>query len=335
MITHLRTAMAATVVGVATLALTPSVAHADSAAITVQWAQNASDNNGKFLVSLSATSPITSISATLRSSATGEVAATVTKFDLVRGTDQVGLWETTTRVKLSALGSYHIDLSVADQAGDSLTVTDAGTFLYMVQTSFGDVMVDRQSVDIDHQRVRISGRFLGTAPDTGTVRPLAGFVLHITDAYFENAVATTASDGTFSAVDTIVAAGPLQVVYPYDDAHLNYGSSISAVFPITLIRSQTRIVERLSATRVPRGGTVSASGTLLWKSRSGWRPMANKTVSADGCGIVGSATTDAHGNFRFPAGSSLEGPTCTVLMGWPSDDPYKEDAYASATVTVG
>jgi hypothetical protein len=238
-------------------------------------------------------------------------------------------------VKLPALGSYHIDLSVADQAGDSVTATDAGTFLYMVQTAFRDVMVDRQSVDIDHQRVKITGRFLGIAPDTGTVKPLAGFLLHITDAYAENAVATTAADGTFSAVGTIIAAGPLQVAYPSDDAHPNYGSSNSEVFAIAVIRSQTRIVERLSATRIPSGGTVSASGTLLWKSRSGWRPMADKTVDAAGCGIVGSATTDAHGNFRFPVGSAQAGPTCTVLMGWPSDDPYKEDTYASAAVTVG
>jgi len=335
MITHLQAAAAATAAGALALALTPGVAHADGAAITVQWAQNAPDNNGKFLVSLSATSPVTSISATLRSYATGQAAATVTTFELVSGTDQAGLWEPTARVKLPALGSYHIDLSVADRAGDSVTAPDAGTFQYVVQTAFRDVRVDRQSVDIDHQRVRITGRFLGTAPDTGAVRPLAGFLLHITDAYVDNAVVTTAADGTFSAVDTIIAAGPLQVTYPYDDAHLNYAASSSDVFPITLIRSPTQIVERLSATRVPDGGTVSASGTLLWKSRAGWRPMANKTVSASGCGIVGSATTDAHGNFRFPAGSVQEGPTCTVLMGWPSDDPYKEDAYASATVTVG
>src|SRR4051812_25943335 len=161
MITHLRTALAATAVGALALALTPGVAHADSAAITVQWAQNASDNNGKFLVSLSATSPITSISATLRSSATGQVAATVTEFELVGGTARAGLWEPMTRVKLPALGSYHIDLSVADQAGDRLTATDADTFLYQVQTYFRDVLVDRQSVDIDHQRVRITGTFLG------------------------------------------------------------------------------------------------------------------------------------------------------------------------------
>jgi hypothetical protein len=332
MITPLKTALAATAAGAVALALTPGVAHADSAAITVQWAQNASDSNGKFLVSLSATSPITGITATLRSYATGEVAATVTTFELVGGTAQAGLWEPAARAKLPALGAYHIDLSVTDQAGDSITATDAGTFFYLVQTYFRHVTVDRQSVDIDHQRVKITGTFLGIAPDTGAVSPLAGFLLHITDAYFENAVATTAADGTFSAVDPIVQAGPLQVVYPSGDAHPNYSSSNSAAFPITLIRSQTRIVERLSATRIPHDGTVSASGTLLWKSRTGWRPMADKTVTADGCGIVGSTTTDAYGNFRFPAGSSPEGVTCTVLMGWSSDDPYKADAYASATV---
>jgi hypothetical protein len=335
MITHLKTALAAIAVGAVALALTPSVAHADSAAITVQWAQTAPDNNGKILVSLSATSPITSISATLRSYATGQVAATVTKFDLVGGTDQAGLWEPTTRVKLPALGPYHIDLSVADQAGDSVTATDAGTFDYAVQTSFRDVTVDRQTVDIYHQWVKITGRFLGIAPDTGAARPLAGFLLHITDAYFENATVTTAADGTFYAVDRIVAAGPLQVAFPADDTHPTYDPSYSVVFAITMIESPTRIVERLSATRVPYHGTVSASGTLLWKSWSGWRPMANKTVSATGCGITGSSTTDAYGNVRFPAGPPLEGPTCTVLMDWSSDDPYKQPADASATVTVG
>jgi hypothetical protein len=334
MTTHLKTALAATAAAAVTLGVTPGVAHADDSAITVRWAQTASDNNGKFQVSLSSTSPITSISATLRSYATGQAAAPVTKFELVSGTDQAGQWEPTARVKLPALGSYHIDLSVADQAGDTLTATDAGIFYYMVQTLFRGVTVDRHSVDIDHQQVRIAGTFLGREPGTGAVSPLAGYPLYILNNYWQDTDLTSAADGTFSAVETVTEQGPLQVSYPYDNGHLFYSSSGSAEFPIKLVSSPTRIVEHLSATRIPYGGTISASGTLQWKAASGWQPLAGKTVGADGCGIQGSTTTDADGDFSFPAGPSLQGLDCTLTTGWQSDDPFKKDAAAAPKATI-
>jgi hypothetical protein len=328
-----RTAFAAVALAGLAAGIVPAAAFADSSAITIQWAQNTSDNNGKFQVSLSATSPITTISADLYSYAAGQVVATVSTFVLVSGTAEAGQWEPPSRVQLPALGSYRIDLTVSDSAGDTLTQIAAGNFFYMVQTLFRDVSVDRHSVDIAHQQVVISGSLFGRAPDTGTVTAVPGFPITISNAFEEDNLVTTGADGSFSAVETVTEAGALQAIYRFDNDHLNYQGSQSAEFPIKLVQSATKFVQNLSASRIPSGGSVTLSGTLLWNSPAGWQPLANKTVGANGCGILGAVTTDTSGNFVLPTSPPLQA-DCTLLTGWQSDDPFMKDTSASVSVIV-
>ncbi|HEV2640856.1 MAG TPA: hypothetical protein VGX23_37405 [Actinocrinis sp.] len=331
---RLRTACAVLAMATGAGGLAQTAAFADGSAISIQWAQTAADNNGKISVALSATSPITTISAALYSYATQQTVATVSNFALTSGTTEDGQWETTARVQLPALGGYRIDLTVTDSAGDTTTEVEAGNFYYQVQTFFKNMAVDRHTVDISDQQVTISGQLMGRWPSSGAVTALAGLPVYISNDWVEDNMPTTDANGDFSSVETVTATGSLQAIYAYDNDYVNYGQSGSAQIPITAKLSDTKIVENLSAAKVQYDGEVSLSATLLWDSPTGWLPLAGKQVGATGCGYQSVQTiTDANGNITLPPGGQLVR-DCTVLVGWSSDNPFMKDAQSTKDVSV-
>lgn len=309
-------------------------AAADTAPITVQYADNDSASNGLFDVALSSTSPIASIQATLFSVTAQQDAATVTKFSLKSGTTTNGVWVPSSRIKLTDLGDYRIDLVVTDTAGDTLTDTGAGDYFYEVWTKFRNMALSTRTVDITNDQVTMSGQLVGIWPGSGAATPLDGYTVFLSNSFVEDNQVTTGVNGDFSGVETVTQTGVLQAIYSYDNNHSWYIFGSSAEFLIRVRQSATRLVVTANPKLIPFNGGTSISGILLWDSPSGWLPLANEQVGATGCGLLAQQmTTDANGDFSAPVAGPLTG-DCTIQAGWQSDDPFKKNAATSVPVTV-
>lgn len=309
-------------------------AHATTG-ITVQYAQTDATNNGKLDVSLAASSNVTSVEVSLFSEATQQTVATVKNFKLTSGTATDGVWEPKTRIQLPELGSYRIDVSAADEGGDTLSTTGSGYFYYAVQTNLDDASVDRTTVDYQNRSVTMSGHLMGKWPGTGDVAPLAGEEVDVS-SYFQYGEATTAADGSWAVTlpFTDQYQNTIQAQFSYDPNNPFYSSSISRSIPIKIKQTATKLILTPSARRIPFQGTVSStSATLLWDSPSGWEPLAGETLGSNSFGGFAQETTDANGNAVFPATPSLWN-DFTISAGWASDDIYLTDAEASSTITV-
>lgn len=318
--------------------LTQAQASADSSAISIGSAGNASDSNGKIeLYGLDASSAISKISATVVDQSTGAALATVTDFKLVSGTTTAGNWETGSRVQLGALGYYRLDLVVTDTAGDTYSTvgTGSGYFWYAVRTFFRNVAVSSRTTDYQNRQVTMTGQLLGQWPASGATTVLANVPVYITTPTDEDTSPVTDANGYFSGTEAIDRAGSLQALEQFQP---NLMASSSPSFAIKIIPAAAKMVLNLSSTRIGYGGTVTGSATLLWDSpTAGWQPMAGVQVGAGGCNLpVGNGLqqiTDANGNITIPSYGPLTA-TCTIGAGRQSFDPYLSSAGAQVTVTV-
>lgn len=323
---------------IASAALTQTQASADSSAISIGSAGNASDNNGKIeLYGLDSSSPISKITASVVDQSTGTNLATVSNFKLVSGTTTAGNWETSSRVQLGALGYYRLDLVITDTAGDTYSTVGIGSgfFWYAVRTYFHGVAVSNRTTDYQNRQVTMTGQLLGQWPASGAITALANVPVYIETPTDEDTSPVTDANGYFSGTEPIDRAGSLQALEQFQT---NLMASSSPSFSIKIIPAAAKMVLNLSSTRIAYGGTVTGSATLLWDSpTAGWQPMAGVQVGAGGCNLpVGNGlqqTSDANGNITIPSFGPLTA-TCTIGAGHQSYDPYVSSASAQATVTV-
>ncbi|MER5864468.1 hypothetical protein [Kitasatospora sp. NPDC002040] len=303
--------------------------------VTVREAHNDWSNNGKLVLGLTAPSAVKDIRVSLYSMADSEVSTTLTRFELTSGTAEDGTWSNVGRIQLPALGSYRIDVTATDAGGDTLTATGVGYFYYSVQTNLKDAKVDRTTVDYDHRSVTISGHLMGQWPGSGVVTPMGGLTVAV-NSRMEYAEVTTGVDGGFTATlpVTDIYQNSIVASFEYDPGHIFYSQSRSREFPITIKQTPTKVVQTPSTRKVPFKGVVeSTDSTLLWKSPTGWQPLAGKRLGSNSFPDYVQLTTDANGTVRFPATAPLWN-NYTISSGWSSDDVFLAGSSASSEITV-
>lgn len=318
-----------------TLGLGASSAFADSV-INVSYAGNAV-TNGEVRVAVSAPTPISSITVTVRDPQTGDVDATVTQFALISGSTDI--FESTSRVNLPALGDYPLDVTVTDTGGDSVSVPNAGVLMYLLVPQFGSFTASRSTVDILHQRVTFSGRLVGDRPSDGALVPIPSAAVEIdSNSGGILALPVTDSNGDFSVTLAVSVTDVYFAQYTVDDnPQLPFtGTTVSAPMTITVVPEPTRILETVPVGPVPAGQPVTVTGTLQWKSPTGWRPLAGQHVAAFNATyfhLYGIATTDSHGMVSFEV-DNFEG-TLTVELAVQADSaPWYQLSTSTATVEV-
>ncbi|MEV0714091.1 hypothetical protein [Asanoa sp. NPDC050611] len=282
----------------------------------VGQATNDREDPTRIRVSTTADADVASVTAHLVSYSTQEVVASTSDFALASGTARDGDW-VSTPLRLSAIGTFRIDVEVTDVDGNHTRRDLAGSFGYFVTTSFDQLSLNRSTVTYQNRTVTVRGRMLGTWPGSTTARPVgAGLPVQLSSYCCQFATAYTRADGTFVGTigfdDTV---GPVSVSYQYDNDHPGYaGTEQIYDLPVTVTPAPTRFTLALDRSRVDLGETVTATGTLTRNYGDGYVPLADAPVVAGWCestsmcrflGVL--ATTDAEGRYTLTVAPSSTG----------------------------
>ncbi|SCD95198.1 hypothetical protein GA0115249_111463 [Streptomyces sp. PpalLS-921] len=269
----------ATVAGAAAvLSLGGATAAQASDQLEVRYAGSVSDDLGTLQISARSRADVKSITAHLISYTTqAEVAEVGSKdFRLFSGTPQDGVWRTKEPLKLPEFGSYRIDVDVTDADGDHVRQQSAGDLAYYVVAQFGELNVDRSSIDREHRDVQVEGTLYGRWP-TREVKPLAARHVDIDVDYWTQATVSTDRRGHFSASVRLDNAAPIQAVFRLDGGtpSVLYGESESVQIGVDQV--PTRFTATVSETGIDYGQSVTLNVKVEQKTADGWVPLAGQS----------------------------------------------------------
>jgi hypothetical protein len=147
-----------------------------SSAIQVYGAGNGA-SPGLVRVAFFAPTPVSSISVSVRDPQTNAVDASVTQFTAVNGAS--GVFDSTGRVQLPALGDYPLDVTVSDTGGDIVTMLNAGVLGYNEVAQIDSFTASSTTVNILHHQVTFTGRLVGEMPGSGLVVPIPNVAIEL------------------------------------------------------------------------------------------------------------------------------------------------------------
>lgn len=320
----------------ATVAI-PATASASTGTITVGTAGSPPTNVGLLSIQVSATTPITSISAQIMSGSTDEL--DVSDFTLTAGTTTDGTWTVQNAIteQQLALGGYTVDVSATDAGGDSVTGQQAPGDLAFVVIPTITLSADHTVITYDNQSITFSGTVTGTWPD-GSTQPLADWPVEMlaTEAWTANL--TTGSDGSFQ--ETVAQPEIGSSYFATTNWTSTTAGGTSNVLDITATQDAVDLTATLSPTHTDYGKPVTISGTATYQSGSAWKPLSDSTIDVYGgppaeSGFVplATTTTGADGSYTLTIPADGSG-TLTVYAGGLPDDYYPDQLLAQATQNV-
>ncbi|MCT9008146.1 hypothetical protein [Streptomyces rhizosphaerihabitans] len=277
-------------------------AHAATAPELVYAGDIGGGSSGLVEVSAQSDSAITSITAHLYAEDEAAGAAEITRvtdFTRTSGTDQQGVWQTGTPLRLADLGHYRLVIDLTDADGDTSTTQARYGFSYCLTTSASDFQVTPSRPDFTHRKVSVSGRYMITDPRTRDTTPADGQV----DIHTSNGGTTTVhtdAEGRFATTYTQTATSGdvsswLRLPTPEP---MEQGSQTVWVSPV---RSDTRVTLDSTGLSLKEGEPAKISGLAELFVDGAWRPLAGTTVVEDWWSDMGGATsrpvTGADGRF--------------------------------------
>lgn len=282
-----------------------TVSHA-SDQLEVLYAGSVSSDLGILQIGARSGADIENITARLISYATQTEVAEVgfDDFRLVSGTRQDGVWHTEKPLDLPELGSYRVDVDVTDADGDHVRKQSAGDLAYHVIAHFGELGVDRGSIDREHRAVRVEGTLFGRWP-TREVKPLAARKVDIDVDYWTEATVSTDESGRFSASVRLDHASPIQAVFRWDGGAPNVLYGESEPVQIGVDQIPTRFEATVSETDVDFGQSVTLNVKVEQKTAEGWVPLTGQSGGVlfgpndSMTDTVGRFTTAADGTFTM------------------------------------
>lgn len=281
---------------------------AHAAVAPVLYGAGSGENPAGGLVTVSATSDsaITSITAHLYapdSAPDAPEVAQVTDFTRTSGTDQQGLWQSTTPLRMAELGTYRIVVDLTDADGDTSSTEGRYGYAYVLRANLTDYQVAPQSPDYDHQDVAVSGRYTVTDPRTGETTPADGEADVATSNTGEHRRVPLDADGRFSLsyTQTREYGGTVSPwLYLADPAPLSQGNNADNV-DVTPVKSDTRVTLDATEVSVKAGQAATVSGTAEVYAGGAWKPLAGAIVdevwSSDMGGAASRPVTGADGRF--------------------------------------
>lgn len=274
--------------------------------LEVRYAGSVSDDLGILQISARSGADVKNITAHLISYTTQTEVAEVRSndFRLFSGTPQDGVWRTREPLKLPEFGSYRIDVDVTDADGDHVRQQSAGDLAYYVVAQFGELSVDRSSIDREHRDVHVEGTLYGRWP-TREVKPLAGRKVDIDVDYWTQTTVSTDKRGHFTTSVRLDNAAPIQAVFRSDGGTPNvlYGESKSVQIGVDQV--PTRFTTTVDETDIDYGQSVTLNVTVEQKTGDGWVPLAGQSGGVlfgpndSATDVVGRFTTADDGTFTM------------------------------------
>lgn len=266
-------------------ALVPTSAHAAAPQDTITVDQ-LTETGQSLEISLTASSPITSLSAQLFAFGSATAATTITGFNPPgQGPQSSGIWTATDPIPWGSgagelpLGVYSIQVTASDQ-GTTVTGVAAGTLRLLIQPSL-TMTASPTTVDWAHRSVTFSGLVTGVYPDGGT-SPVQGAIVTVSPLGTSGSgfTATSGADGTYSVTENVtgwewqasVTGGP----------GVDTTTNTEQIQDLTVVPDKVKLTAAVARKDVNYGQSDKVTGTVLFKSGSTWQPLSDFPVTVEG-----------------------------------------------------
>jgi hypothetical protein len=296
----------AVLTGSAGLAATAASASTAADTVVITAFNSPSADRGQFSVSVTSTTSLTNLAITLASATNPDVLSLpFSDFTLASGTDMLGTWTLTSPVTEAELplGIYTVNITASDSGGGSATVNTRLDWLIHPTITLN---ASQTTFSYDHPSITFSGTATGTSPD-GTVAPLAGQSMVLTDNDNADLPITTGGDGSFQI--TVAQPDNFAAYYVINSETATVGFAESPMINVTAIQDPAQVTAKVSATQLNYGQTLTISGTATYNPGSGFVPLTDSPVQIYGGPAAEenfqpfmTATTDSSGNYSvsFP-----------------------------------
>jgi hypothetical protein len=242
----------------------------------------------------------------------------VSDFKVTAGTAQSGTWEVMTPIQEGSnpgqlqLGSYSVTLDVADNKGNTATISGVGGLDFTIHPTI-TLTASRPVFTFLHQTAQLSGTVTGLWPD-GTKKLLPNMSVYVADEFGAAPpnppilVGTTNSSGQYSGIfapDFLAQTDwpDLYFTYVISTATLT-GTNSRQSLPLTTKVDPVTVSAKISPDRIKYGAKATISGNVVFHEGSANGPVAGDTVSMiDEFGDhTTTATTNGNGHFsvRLP-----------------------------------
>ncbi|MEU4038548.1 hypothetical protein [Streptomyces collinus] len=200
---------------------------------------------------------------------------TVTGFTLVSGTAEDGTWRSSDRMALGTHGAYDTTVDLADADGDHPTYVGRGVVRYEDVPVFTDTVLDRTTVDFEHQTVTATGKVSTFDPATGATTPgWTGSEVYLTGT-------RSAGSSPYEIGAAVQADGSYQVTAPVRNSVYVYAvqqdDQTVGTDPVQVSRttSPTRVVFDKAADTAVYGRSYTVGGTAQYLSPTTdtWTPL--------------------------------------------------------------
>jgi hypothetical protein len=298
-----------------------SVAVPTQDSITGITAGSPPTETGLLTISLTASSPITSLSAQLCATGTGAPCMTFSSwYPQVPGTQPGGKWTIGSPIPTGTgpgelpLGDYTVAVTASDQGGTTVANIPAGTLGLLIEPS---LTFTTQPVTVDwfNRSVTFSGSVRGRFPD-GITGPVPGAVVTISPQSGDSGfTATAGSDGSYSATQQVTEGNWQASVTggPGVDATANTLQQLS----LAITPDEVKLTAAAAKPAVNYRRSDIVSGNVLYHSGSIWRPLGDYQVTLLGAqpNDSATATTDANGHYSAVLKSLTNSDQWTVSAG--------------------
>jgi hypothetical protein len=261
---------------------------------------------GQIYVSVTSTTPLTTLNVNVVSGSTVALALTISDFTLeTGGTDTDGTYELTTNLTMAQLpdyGTYTLEVSAADSGGG--TASDDSAALNWLLEPILTFSASETTFTYASPSITFSGALSLFNPD-GTAASsalLAGQTLELTGGPEDQPV-TTGTGGAYS----ITVSQPSDQTF-YGVLINSTTTQTSAISPQVYVQAQQDPViatANVSASQLDYGQTLTITGTVTYNPGSGSVPLANSTVQLyggpyyDSTGPFMTATANSAGQYSF------------------------------------
>ncbi|MHB1431003.1 MAG: hypothetical protein ACYCO9_05160 [Streptosporangiaceae bacterium] len=316
------TLMVAVALAAVTGALVPASALAAPTqdSITVNWAGSPQNESGLLEISLTASTPVTSLTAQLYAAGATQPSLSIATFTpAVPGTQTSGIWTATSPIPWGTgpgelpLGSdYSIRVTASDQGGTTVTGVLAGALCECIEPTL-TFSASPTTIDWAHRSVTFSGLVTGAWPD-GHTGPVQGAIVTVSPFGTGPAVtATTGSDGSYTVTQRVTSSQWQASVTGGPGIDLT--ANTEQLASLTITPDQVRLTASVSRRDINYRQSDTVSGTVMFQSGSTWLPLSDYPVDISGSTVSATPTTNAAGQYTATLADLTQTDYLTVSAG--------------------
>jgi hypothetical protein len=280
-------------------------ADTDTDTITVTSVGSAWDESGLLTIGLTASSPVTSLSAQLYAAGATTPSMTVTSFTPPgSGPQASGVWTVTSPIPWGTgpgelpLGTYSVDVTASDQGGTTITNVPSGSLALLIWPEL-TFAASPSTISWADRNVTFSGTVSGYYPDgsTGTV---PGATVDIAPLGEQGGSTTTSGqDGTYSVTQQVTAQN--WYAYVSGGPGVSTSASLQQSLVLSIAPDQVKLTANLAKADVNYGQGDTVSGVVTYENGASWQPLANLAVTIETGPYNQAVTAETNASGQFSA----------------------------------